>query len=107
MSDSFATQGSVARQAPLLFGISQQEHWRRLPFPSPEDLPNPGIEPASPALAGTFFTPEPPGNPNKKFTRCFLCTKHCARETEQYISQSPSRAQHTYSVCACFMANKE
>jgi len=34
-----------------------------LPFPSPEDLPDPGIKPASPALAGIFFTSEPPGKP--------------------------------------------
>ena len=36
----------------------------RLPFPSPGDLPNPGIEPMSPALAGGFFTAEPPGKPS-------------------------------------------
>jgi len=44
-------------------GFSRQEYWRGLPFPSPEDLPDPGIEPASSALAGQFFTPEPPENP--------------------------------------------
>ena len=45
-------------------GFSRQEYWRRLPFPPPGDLPDPGIEPtspASPALAGEFFTTEPPG----------------------------------------------
>ena len=42
-----------------------QEYWSRLPFPSPGDLPNPGTEPAFPALAGGFFTTEqPPGKPN-------------------------------------------
>ena len=44
-------------------GFPRQEYWSRLPFPSPGDLPNPGIEPASPALAGRFFTTEPPGKP--------------------------------------------
>ena len=39
----------------------RQEYWSGLPFPSPGDLPNPGIEPMSPALAGRFFTTEPPG----------------------------------------------
>ena len=39
----------------------RQEDWSGLPFPSPEDLPNPGIEPLPPALAGGFFTTEPPG----------------------------------------------
>ena len=52
-------------QALLCMGFSWQEYWKRLPFPSPGDLPNPGMEPvslASPALAGRFFTTEPPGN---------------------------------------------
>ena len=39
-------------------GFSWQEYWNRLPFPSPGDLPDPGIEPASPALASRFFTNE-------------------------------------------------
>ena len=42
-------------------GFSRQEYWSELPFPSPGDLPDPGIELASPALAGGFFTTEPPG----------------------------------------------
>ena len=45
-------------------GFPRQEYWSGLPFPSPGDLPNPGIEhmsPASPALAGGFFTTDPPG----------------------------------------------
>ena len=41
----------------------KQEYWSGLPFPPPEDLPDPGTEPASPALAGGFFTTEPPGKP--------------------------------------------
>ena len=44
-------------------GISQQEHCSELPFPSPGDLSSPGINPTSPALAGGFFTTEPPGKP--------------------------------------------
>ena len=44
-------------------GIFRQEYWTKLPFPSPGDLSNPGIEPTSPALAGGFFTTEPPGKP--------------------------------------------
>ena len=50
---------TVARQAPLSMEFSRQEHWSGLPFPSPEDLPDPGIEPMSlmsPALAGRFLT---------------------------------------------------
>ena len=46
-------------------GFSRQGNWSSLPFPSPGDLPDPGIEPAFPALAGGFFTTEPLGNPWK------------------------------------------
>ena len=52
----------VAHQAPLSMGFLRQECWSGLPFPSPGYLPNPRIEPVSPALAGRFFTTEPPGN---------------------------------------------
>ena len=61
-----ATSGTVAHQTPLSMGFSRQEYWSGLPFPTPGDLPNPGTEPsspASPALAGRFFTPAPPGRP--------------------------------------------
>ena len=54
---------TVAHQAPLCVGFPRPEYCSRLPFPSPGDLPNPGIKPASPALAGGFFTTEPPGKP--------------------------------------------
>ena len=66
MSDSFVTPWTVACQSPLSMGFSPQEYWRGLPFPSPEDFPDPGIKPMSlalPALAGNFFTTEPPGTP--------------------------------------------
>ena len=54
----FATPWTIALQAPLSMGFSRQEYWSVLPFPTPGDLPNPGIEPASlasPVLAGGFF----------------------------------------------------
>ena len=60
MSDS-ATPWTAAHQAPLSMEFSRQEYWSGLPFPPPGDLPDPGIEPASSALAGGFFTPEPAG----------------------------------------------
>ena len=63
MPDSFVTPWTVVHQAPLSMGFPRQEHRIGLPFPSPGDLPNLGIEPASPALAGTFFTTKPPGKP--------------------------------------------
>ena len=51
----FATLWTVAHQAPLSMGFSRQKYWSGLPFPSPMDLPNPGIEPMSLALSGRFF----------------------------------------------------
>ena len=45
----FATPWTVAHQAPPSMGFSRQEYWSGVPFPSPGDLPNPGIEPGSPA----------------------------------------------------------
>ena len=55
----FAAPRTVACQAPLPMEISRQEYWSELPFPTPEDLSDPGIKPESPtslALAGGFFT---------------------------------------------------
>ena len=61
----FATLWTVAHQAPLSMGFSRQEYWSGLPFPSPGDLPNPGIEPGSPALQADALSSEPLGNPKK------------------------------------------
>ena len=52
----FATLWTVALQAPPSMGFFRQEHWSALPFPSPGDLPNPGIEPRSPALQAEALT---------------------------------------------------
>ena len=61
----FTTPWTVAHQAPPSMGFSRQEYWSGLPFPSPEDLPNPGIEPRSPALQADTLTSEPPGKPQE------------------------------------------
>ena len=61
----FATPWTVAYQAPPSMRFSRQEHWSGLPFPSPGDLPYPGIEPWSPALQADTLTSQPPGKPNK------------------------------------------
>ena len=58
----FATPWTVAYQAPSM-GFSREEYWSGLPFPSPEDLPNPGTEPRSPALQADALPSEPPGKP--------------------------------------------
>ena len=57
------TPWTVACQAPLCMGFSRQESWSGLPFPSPGDLPNSGIEPGSPALQADSLLSEPPGKP--------------------------------------------
>ena len=59
----FATPWTVAHQAPPSMGFSRQESWSGLPFPSPGNLPDPGIEPRSPALQADPLTSEPPGKP--------------------------------------------
>ena len=59
----FATPWTVAHQVPPSMGFSRQEYWSGLPFPSPGDLPDPEIEPRSPALQGGALTSEPPGKP--------------------------------------------
>ena len=51
--------------APLSMGFSKQENWKGLPYLTPGDLPGSGIKSTSPALAGEFFTTEPPGNPKE------------------------------------------
>ena len=59
----FVIPWMVAYQAPLSTGFSRQEYWSGLPFPSPGDLPNPGIEPGCPSLQTDALPSEPPGKP--------------------------------------------
>ena len=65
MSDSYRCYGLYSRQSPLFKEFSlRQEYWRRLSFPAPGDLPNPGIKPESPALEAGLYTTAVPENPN-------------------------------------------
>ena len=57
----FTTPWTVAYQDPPSMGFSRQEYWSGLPFPSPGDLPDPGIEPGSPALQADTLPTKPPG----------------------------------------------
>ena len=74
------TPWTVAHQAPPSMEFSRQRYWSGLPFPSPGDLPNPGIELGSPALQADALPTEPPGNPSfqldvlylDRFTEFFL-----------------------------------
>ena len=88
----FVTPRTVARQAPLSMGFLRQEYWSGFLFPSPGDLPDPGIKPASPvfpALAGGFFTSEPPGTLRIKCNYIckdgFVITKHVV-DTHHYLA---------------------
>ena len=58
----FATPWTIACQAPPSMGFPREEYWNGLPFPSPGDLPDPGIEPGCPALQADSLPSEPPGN---------------------------------------------
>ena len=69
----FVSSRTVAYQAPPSEGFSRQEYWSGLPFPSPGDLPNPGIKLSSPALAGEFFTTELPGKPSPFPPSSYFC----------------------------------
>ena len=60
---------TIAHQAPLSMEFPRQEYWSGLPFPSPGDLPNPGIKPVSPELQADSLPSEPPGKPHKKDRR--------------------------------------
>ena len=61
---TFWTLRTVARLALLSMGFSRQEYWHGLPFPPPGELPDPGIEPVSPAMQADSLLLEPPGKPN-------------------------------------------
>ena len=60
----FATPRTVAHQAPQSMEFSRQDYWSGLPFPSPGDLPNPGIKPGSPTWQADALPSEPPGRSN-------------------------------------------
>ena len=72
VSDSLWTPWTVAHQTPLSMGFSRQEYWSGLPFPSPGDLPNPGMEPGSPPLQADSLPSELPGKPKKRMSSPWL-----------------------------------
>ena len=81
------TPWTVAHQVPLSMGFLRQEYWSGLPFPSPGDLPDPGIECTSPASAGRFFITELPGKPPKTVScyRYFLVPARLWRECVNFF----------------------
>ena len=74
----FVTPWTVAYQAPPSMGFSRQEYWSGLPFPSPGDLPEPGIEPRSPAFQAEALTSEPS-------QKVVFLKKRCLRNTSSFV----------------------
>ena len=82
--NSFVTHmDCVAHQPPLTMGFSRPEYWSVLPFSILGNLPDPKIEPVSPALAGGFFSTEPPGKPYKEALRATICLLGISLVTER------------------------
>ena len=81
----FATPQTVAHQAPLSMGFSRQEYWSGLPFPSPGDLPDPAIEPKSPALQADSLPAESPGKPNCNNNLTQMTTIHQIPVRKYYV----------------------
>ena len=81
-----ATPWTIAHQAPLSKEFSRQEYWSGLPFPPSGNLPDPRIEPASPALAGGFFTIESPGKTLQIHRRAMIITYHYTKEVAFQLS---------------------
>ena len=73
----FVTPWTVAYQAPSSMGLSRQEYWSELSFPSPGDLPNPGIELGSPALQADSLLSEPPGKSVFRYVFCKYFLSAC------------------------------
>ena len=82
------TLWTVTCQAPLSMRFPRQEYWCGLPFPSPGDLPDPGIEPTSPALQADFLSLAPPGKPNKSLP-CPSCTPSTVKGSSQCLGRRP------------------
>ena len=91
----FATPWTVACQTPLSMGFSRQEYWSRLPFPPPEDLPDPWIKHKSPvslALAGGFFSTVPPGKPYKDVRHHLICNSQNPKPPKCPVIKKSDRA---------------
>ena len=98
VSDSVIPR-TVAHHAPLSMGFPRQGYWSGLPFPSPGDLPEPGIEPRCPALQASALTSEPPGKPHPladNWIKAFLSKALHTRAKPSFSNHQslPSRSLH-------------
>ena len=92
----FRTPWTVACQAPLSMGFSRQEYWSELPFPSPGDLPDAGIEPWSPMLWADSLPSKPPGKPYLASIN-WLCCESGAETCIWFGNMTRSQEQGTLS----------
>ena len=81
---------TVAHHASLSMGFSRQQYWSGLPFPSPGDLPDPGIEPGSPALQTDCVLSEPPGKPHSRERILAIPTRE---EKYPLVGEEPSQGE--------------
>ena len=98
----FATPWTVSYQTPPSMGFSRQEYWSGLPFPSPGDLPDPGVEPRSPALQADTLTSEPLGKPqsgDKSFTSIMRKLMSCLQNKLSYVNEKNT---YLFLVPGCF-----
>ena len=86
---------TVAHQAPQSVGFSRQEYWSGLPFPSPGDLPNPGIQPESPALQADASLSEPPARLFSKSVILSRGSNLSPYDRKRYTPRSPKRLLHS------------
>ena len=94
----FVTPWTVAHQAPPSMEFSRQEYWSGLPFPSPGDLPNPGIEPGSPTLRADALPSEPPGN-------CYNLTSYWAQVASSITPQVLTFLACSMNLETCALAS--
>ena len=85
------TLGTVAHQAPLSMGFSRQEYWSGLPYLPPEDFPDPGIEPMSPALQVDSLLFEPPGKPPPGLYTCAKMNETSCLPSENLLLSTGGR----------------
>ena len=104
----FLPPWTVACQAPLPMGFSRQEYWSGLPFPSPGDLPNPGIKPGSPELQSGSLPSEPPAKLLQVYSWVIFTYPHfllCLNMGQIYVNRNgmhliPRKSPHKQSASA-------
>ena len=90
MSESFETARILAHQAPLSMRFPRQEYWSGLPFPSPGDLPDPGLEPSFPALQAGSLPPSHLGSPSRVSPVLHVRTLRCNVRGEAQAKEDPA-----------------